>query len=1045
MLKKVRKKIKNQGNTFIMVVVTLSFLAILTAAILVAIALCYRLKIMDINSRDNFYYLEQAMDEIYAGVGKDSMDNLNDAYTSTLEVIVYYDTDSKSYVTMDNDAANKLMKTTYMRKLREESPYKNRDQALERIRSFVTNAYSDTNKSGILVNQYVDTNGKVKDDSQLQVDISTKPEKDNITILNLKLSRTASYSTMSVGKRGVQSEDEVPTSDGGTDKFTQSISTDLIIGEPQLDVSFDAIDASLNNLFSFSMIADKGIEISDSEVNITGDVYAAADFYNKDYNGPLYKSGEDNVTNVNVEDSVVDPITRSKAIQGDAEAKKKVADMYTVPVSSYGTKSASKNTLSDARYIAQNGTDEKSMYSGLYMSNSTVNVTANKVIVPGTIAAMNVSTFTVSAINGNMVGKTDIWADNITLGGYSAYRGSDTMKGSSVTLNANCYISDDLEVNANSSDLALIGEYYGYNNSTTDTRSFSSAFLKKNGIFTLTADNDNNVIENGKIKTRGYQTGQEHYNSSSVIINGDNASLDLKDVSAMYIAGQSYIELRKDNTKTHTMDDPGAKEDDKNKTVTVQDYTYLAPDTSADHSGDNTYYSDGTSIKGTVVTEDEYGTTTTATGSAVQDYKTGEAVSIKSNQLAYGNIPSANITEEKQSDGTYRYYVKLNSAVLKEDAFKNAWQDKNKLQQAIEKIPVIKTVISGKTYYYFDFSSADTTNSNVNEFIADYSKIFAKNSTSPAKQYLTDITNYEEFQVNMLKLPSKENSSEPDYDKIYSNSALTVKYGNVFSIKADSEKTDALVRAAYRLNSNEEEKNKAGTGSNEKIADADTKTGNALSQEVTNAMRDQYKEMKLLLSAQSTDSEGVALAHTIKDSAITPINYYFKFSSFDSDTYAANNEIKNMEEKDFAGSGYGIWLSEGDVTVNRQTSSSGTVKGIIIAKGDVKFNNQNNLLGDKRVTSFEGIIVSGGKIIVDHDMDFIANEEIVKAILRACEDGRKDSKDKYSQILSLFRNYGGDESTTEIKDKENYENTRSISTIQFEDILEFDNWKKNVD
>ena len=62
MMKKIKKKLNNQGNTFIMVVVSLSFLAILTASLLVAIALCYRLKIMDINSRDNFYYLEQAMD-----------------------------------------------------------------------------------------------------------------------------------------------------------------------------------------------------------------------------------------------------------------------------------------------------------------------------------------------------------------------------------------------------------------------------------------------------------------------------------------------------------------------------------------------------------------------------------------------------------------------------------------------------------------------------------------------------------------------------------------------------------------------------------------------------------------------------------------------------------------------------------------------------------------------------------------------------------------------------------------------------------------------
>lgn len=1031
MLKKIRKKNKNQGNTFILVVVTLSFLAILTAAILVAIALCYRLKIMDINSRDNFYYLEQAMDEIYAGVGKDSVDKLNDAYTDTLEVIVYYDTESKSYITMNNDAANQLMKSTYMRMIREESAYKNPTEALERIRSFVTNAYDkDSNAEGVLVNQVIGADGDPVDDGKLQVDISTKANNDNVTVMNLKLSRTAKYSTLTVGKKGA------------SESFTQSISTDLVIGEPQFDVSFDMVDASLNNLFSFSMVADKGIEITDATVNITGDVYAAADFYNKDYNGPKFDSSSDNVTNVNVQKSVVEPIKNSGIIPGKDEDKQKVADMYTVPVSSYGTKTDKKSTLGDTRYIAQDGTDEKSMYSGLYMSNSEVTLTSNKVIVPGTIAAMNLSKLTVSAISGNMVGKADVWTDNITLGGYSAYLGEKTMSGASMTLNANCYVSDDLEVNANSSNFTLIGEYYGYNNSTTDTRSFSTAFLKKNGIFTLTADSDNNVVSNGKITSRAVQTGQEHYNSSSVIINGENASLDLKDVSAMYIAGQSYIELRKDNSKTTSEKITYEGEDqDEEENVTVQNYTYVEPDTTSDKKGDYTYYSDNSKISGDVTVTNSDGSTEVKNGTAVQDYKTGEAVSIKSNQLAYGNIPSANIKEKKQGNKVVGYYVELDRSVLKEDAFKNAWKNGD-LQEAISQIPVIKTHISGKDYYYFDFTAADTTNKNVNEFIASYAKIFAKGSTSTAKSFLTDITDYEDFQINMLKLPSKTNSDEPDYDKIYSSAALTAKYGSTFSITARGDSGKALVAAANRINANEDAKGNVSSGNGGKIANAEengtsaaatTASRATLSQEVTRGLQNQYKEMKMLLSAQSADSEGVAIAHTIKDSAITPINYYFKFSSFD-----RHDDLTNMNdsmESNFDDSGYGLWLKDGDFKVEKQNGSS-NVKGIIIAKGDVTF--------DKDVKSFEGIIVTGSKIIVDHSVDFVANEEIVKSILRICEEKRQ--KDNfYEHILSLFRSYGGDESQDDVENVDNYETTRTINTIQVEDIVAFDNWKKNVE
>ena len=137
-MKKLKRKLKNQGNTFIMVVVTLSFLAILTAALLVAVGMCYRLKAMDINSRDNFYYLEKAMDEIYAGVGVDSMQYLNQAYESTLEVIVYYDTDSKSYVTMNNDLANRMLKKTYMNLIKNTSEYQEKDKAYAKLQSFLS-------------------------------------------------------------------------------------------------------------------------------------------------------------------------------------------------------------------------------------------------------------------------------------------------------------------------------------------------------------------------------------------------------------------------------------------------------------------------------------------------------------------------------------------------------------------------------------------------------------------------------------------------------------------------------------------------------------------------------------------------------------------------------------------------------------------------------------------------------------------------------------------------------------------------------------------
>ena len=345
----------------------------------------------------------------------------------------------------------------------------------------------------------------------------------------------------------------------------------------------------------------------------------------------------------------------------------------------------------------------------------------------------------------------------------------------------------------------------------------------------------------------------------------------------------------------------------------------------------------------------------------------------------------------------------------------------------LSKIPVVVSIIDGKKYYYFDFTTAaKADDQDVNKFIAAYSKLFEDGSTSAAKSYLTDITNYEDFQINMLKLPTANNSTKTDYSKIYSNAALTVKVGNTFNIVADSTgSTAALLQAASRINESEAVKGESGDAI---VADSST-SGNVLSTAVTNKLRNQYKEMKLLLTTQDTNAVDVELAHTIGESAITPINHYFKFSAF------SNKAVQNVADSNLDGSGYGLWLKDDDITITASKSGS-SLKGIIICKGDVEF--------DDSVSSFEGIIVAGGKIIVQHNMDFVANQEVVKSVLRVCEDNANSSNKLYKAALGLFRSYGGDESQTDVVIDNNYESARSVATIQFEDILEFVNWKKNV-
>lgn len=976
-MKRKKRKQKNQGNSFIMVVATVSFLAVLVAAILVAVALCYRLKAYDINARDNFYYLEQAMDEIYAGVGGDSMQLLNKAYDETLEVMVYYDTATKSYVTMDNDQANKIMKETYMTLVKKDTRYNNSANVKARLEEFLSYPYDDSTTDG-------------QEGVQLSVGNVLK-NTDDVTVCNLVLKREAKYSTMNA--RSKKDSEANGKNVGAADTFIQSITTDLVIGKPEFDVNFNNISSDLSDLYGFSMISDMGIEITGKEdksalgnkVNITGDVYAASDFYNKSYNE-------------------------------DPGELKTVNDAGTT----VETKQIQKvNSYTDDELQNCDGVNKKSMYSGLYVDGATVVMASDRIIVPGTIAALNCADITISNIANSSVDYADIWADGIVLDGYALKQNAEgtRLKGASLNMKARAYVYDDLEVNANSSSVLLNGQYYGYNYASTDNRSYTDASIRK-GMRKFTKDTNEGITDGQGID------GQAHYNSSAIILNGENTKLDFSLVSALYVAGQSYIEVSKDTKESKTTETVSytVKNGEVTQAMTdeVKNKSYSYPTTST---------KDGEAV-------DNYTTNDNKTGTAIQDYRTGEAISIKSNQLAY--IPSWAVHDEE--DGLY---LSMPERLRQIDAYKGIWSNFNR-------IPVIKTVISGKPYYFLDFSKSDLKNSDVmNEFIADYAALFDESTkteedglTTGEAYGLVNITDYDYFQVEMLKV--SEETEADAYKNIYTNSAITTKVDDTFTIVASSHNRAPLLQAVTNINTAIREGNNGspelGTGG----------SGAVLSANVSSKLQDQYKEMKWLLSNSSTSGDFVTEAHTLKEEVITPINHYFDYSLVNS----ANSKYCALE------CGYGVWISDGDVEIGAQSfkigSDSGTyttafkggkVRGIVIAKGDVTFADD--------VNEFEGLIVTGGKIIVNNfdkingknTMSFLANEEVVKTVLRECDASRGEtSKTKnFGFVCDIFRLFESQYVPPEESGDTPIESMKSISAVQFEDILSFRNWKKNVD
>lgn len=644
LIKKLRSKANNIGSSLVLVIVALAFIGILAGALLTAVGSVYRLKLYDYNAKDNFYYLEIAMNEVYAGVGNCAMDCLKEAYTETVEDMVRYDTTKKAYVTIDQATAKANFDALYMAKLEDF-----KDQ-------LITNSY-EMNIDGLGPTDYsLDeflssfiSNSDVKVVSgkaipKWELEVPGDASSPHILILkNVTLKRESNYNRSTAN---------------GT--FEQVISADIVLGSPDFDIRFDFIDKDASELYDFAMIADSGVEIFQDpsvSMNITGNIYAGNDYYNKAYNGSYQGSAVEQHRTTGFYDAAVDQNlvgNLNSAYNKEGTVVTGIPTLYTagdtathissqlvpsIPINpttnspygyynfnmavvnsqimtdTSGTTASSfplvnkyltdKLNYSRSNPITQyNGTSVHSRYSGLYIDDSDVNILASRIIVPGTIAVMNRASLNVYGLSTTgSANNTSLWTDNIVLDNDDESENSiNKDKHPQAVFRADMHVRDDLEMNADYSEIYLKGNYYGFGNGTK----------KDNRVFTgMVDDDDFDLIEDGKVRS--------HYTTSSIVINGENSKLDLTDTKNLFIAGRAYIELSKDVKK--------------------------------DSTTNKKYFEFDSSTK---------------------DFKTGESVSIKTNQRAY-NTQYLGITVDTT---TPKYRVDASgNTIYKKDSSGNTMYD----------------------------------------------------------------------------------------------------------------------------------------------------------------------------------------------------------------------------------------------------------------------------------------------------------------------------------------------------------------------------------
>lgn len=938
MIERLKRKLRNNddhGSSFVLVIVATTFMCILASAILMGAMMTYKLKFYKLNSLNNFYEVETALDEMYAGVGAATNEHLYSAYTTTAELVVVYDTKAQAYTTLDNKSANELFKKLFMTGFVADTNYKSLKNVTDTLQSFISNEYDAVdNPDGVRLDTsnmkliYTDVNNKT----------TTQYYKNNGGIKTEKQSGYENDKVQSVTFKNVCVKRSVDLQGSTAGTYEQSITTDIVLTEPEYNVSFDTSSVSNNTLYEYAILADMGVEVGEDNDNRTtdaqvkGNIYAASDYYNKDYNDVV----ETKVTN---------------------KYESKPSTMW--------------------------GTKDSSAYSGIFVNGKNTSLTLNSdvVVCSGSLAAYNGAEINLS---GRTQTLSELWADNIVIGGKD---------GGSLKASADAYIFDDTELNAEKASLKFTqGSYFGYSYNAQDTRSLN--YLRQKGYLAT-----------------GYKL-RSHFSDSAIIVNGKNSTLDLQELNSLYIAGKSYIEFSKIAASS-------VSEDDENITV----------DENAD-----------------------YAFTT------LEDYSTGQSLDVKTNQLMFLTQWSVVNNTEKVDPDTGITTVTLQfPKTFEADANILDLYDDFLNDLAIEGdkgVTAIKQTVSGHDYYYLYIEDGkDSSNvSNAEKFAEKYYKLLQDYGDEISSK-LYNVQKYEQFQVKLvLPAEGKINASGAVTDQ-NNDDSLFLRASTTTTMDVDTALDNVSTGKVFTniLGNKSSDNNKKAF--NDLKADALKLAGSetaSVEEQTSTFLSYMYINMKDHLSvlnnvddttklsqnaweiANYTSSSVGYLSSYDKDRdtysydySITPLNHYVDFAYVFSKNLSIEKTIGNATNNEAKT----IVINSGDVKL-QPNNGDGSFQGIIIAGGNVRF--------DKNVKSFRGMIITGSKLIIDHNMSISADAAFVANLLEQCSESTDEKLNTLT--TKVLKNY------TSSKSEGNTEVTgASISDISYEDILVFQNWKKNVE
>ena len=953
----------NKGSSFVLVMVSVALVMILVAILFVMIMMQYRMVSLNRQSKDNFYYLEEVLGEIRAGVGNESVNQLKTAYDETVAMVVHYDTNQQKYLSVSSDAANNIMRNKF------------NNYIAKKYCSVGTPGLNDSSISQAqlitLLSSYVkDLNlSSYETQDGVKVDLSTVTCKairsDNpastlgYRIYDVKVSR--------VDRRGNE----------------QSIKTDITIYPPETALNFLATAADIDNIFTYALVADYGVTVSGgdtTDVRVVGNVYAAADYRNNGiYGGTIVNTAE--------------PYTINNSKAGNVVGG--VADM-----------------------------SDESIYSGIFVTGlkTSLNMQSDIVAVNGSIAAKNGAVITGSkkasssaTDSGTMRAASLVWANNIvTLGS----------EGNQIDLYGTFNIADDLEVNAKKSNVVLSGEYYGYN---------------------YAAEEEFNASSTANYQITTAKDAKSHTNSSAIIVNGAESSLNLSAISTMLVNGRAYIDINSQksySTDTVTNDVKTAESVAAKGTQLV----YRVIDSRMVNENLLTLSAEGTNKAGTQDLGAKYPTsnvirflvhqffedggnaiyTSNADGTEThKDYWSGVTEeSVLQDIVAKGKesdfykdimavyFPTNKVIEgTKNSDGKYIYKIlERNAGDMIEVT--SCYNITYKIWKNVSEIPIsanksvhqygfitigenydevavveMKTGASKSTYYFYQFYDDKAKQQFVKDYVA----------YSAAEDDIADIDSDELFKTAEIVMP------DTDLNTVYTRGLYTLKEKDESKyILKDSLKSNAFSEAELK------EQYETRLNLSRVYKCSFPRNNSTIGEE-------KIKEAQELYTNGTRNSSEAKFDYATKDENISPLT----------NPSSINIDWNEVQKRNYAGTklvGYEdtkVWVSSGDIAINGATDGD-KLNGIVLCMGNVSI---------KNVDEFRGSIICAGKVTIEGQTNIYADEQLCNNMLV------NDMKDMIRICFGMASYDSSLGSATE--------QGRPISSITYTDLVGYENWIKN--